>query len=118
MTETKTIDIDTLSAGREMDALVAKQIFNVLEVIPYGTSEGDFFCHLGQTADGGGISEPLRHYSTSIAAAWEVWEWAKQEKERWVKFVWALPGAPSGIHSLCRELTPLAICRAALKAKE
>lgn len=64
-----------------------------------------------------GCLDVVPHWSTSIVAAWKVWEWAKQDKERWVKFVWALSGAQSGIHSLCYELNPLAICRAAWKAK-
>ena len=130
MTELKTIDSDTISAGREMDALVAELMgwmiypfdehrgnhewLDNLANYPYLTDQHGYYLLWRKPKEDGERWSP----STSIAVAWKVWDWAKEDKERWVKFVWALPGAPSGVHSLCRELTPLAICRAALKAKE
>ena len=111
----KAVDIDTLPAGREMDALVARAMgwtHNASSVSGhYGIPE-HWVTPEGQTY------RSLPPWSISIAAAWKVWNWAKQNEDRWEKFIWALPGSRSGIHSLCRELTPLAICRAAWKAKE
>ena len=109
------VQVTELAAGREMDALVA-------ELMGWIHNRAGVSGHFGipehwVTPDGQ-TYRSLPPWSTSIAGAWKVWEWAKQDKERWVRFIWALPGAPSGVHSLCRELTPLAICRAALKAKE
>ena len=129
MTELKTIDIDTMPAGRKMDSLVAKRIFEVLKVIPYGTPEGDFFCHLGQTPDGGGISEPLAHYSTSIAAAWEVAEKLRADTEydfRITAYSWGVTSQLMGgtwkvsfhEYEAIADTAPLAICRAAWKAKQ
>ena len=109
---TREFDIDKMPAGREMDALIA-------ELMGWKREEDGLYPWHMNPPRGQGIwyARIVPHYSTMIAPAWEVWEWAKRDGERWVKFVWGLSGALQGIHSLCRELTPDAICRAAWKAR-
>jgi len=114
-----------LQVGRELDALVAEKVMGVLEIIPYGTSEGDFFCVLGYTQDGGGISEPLKHYSTSISAAWEVVEKVNQQmdlgflpdKDGRLQYDCSFGPDNTERNPTCNyaDTAPLAICLAALK---
>jgi len=112
-----------MEAGRELDALVAERL-GAIKVIPYGTSEGDFFCHWGNTPDGGGISRPLCHYSTSIAAAWELVEKLKGDSctidissatPGWICMIDVLHGHGAEVRA---DTAPLAICLAFLKATE
>ena len=109
-------NIDTMPAGREMDALVAEKVMGWELAVELTKSVGSD-CWMQWYPDRSDYEIRSSWWpSTSITPAWEVWEWAKRNEDRWEKFIWALPGSRSGIHSLCRELTPLAICRAAWKA--
>lgn len=66
-----------------------------------------------------GIS-PADHWSTDIAAAWEVWEHMKTERDLWFRFKHALPSTTDGVHSMLVpdiwQLSPKVICFAALEA--
>lgn len=141
--KTETIDIDTMPAGREMDALVAEamgwkrskrthheywegrfefltspdghQIYRVENV-------GDW---VGNTHESEIYFREKCSYSTSIAAAWEVAE--KLANEAYAMYLYC-GGAASwhcnfgqsweGTLTGHADTAPLAICRAALKATE
>jgi len=139
-----TNNIDSLEAGREMDALVATEVMGlppwkefVLEDIP-GEPCGGFgdYCnadlhwkHNDQIKERG-INDLKRpwDYSTSISAAWQVVE--KLHSLGWVVDVtvdngtgryckvWKMGNDGRDVGSEERDAltAPLAICRAALKA--
>jgi len=86
-------EILEMPAGREMDALVAEMV-------------------MGQT-------ECARHYSTDIAAAWQVWE--KMKYGRFFEFCHELAriignGAPEAYVDFLYGINAETICRAALLA--
>lgn len=103
-----------MKAGRELDALIAKHVFDMtLRNITETSCElwhGDKWHSCG----------PCAHYSTDIADAWEVVEKAD---------LWSLYGSiGDGPYRACiqfgdreglmtADTAPLAICLAALKAK-
>ena len=120
MPSLQTIDIDTMPAGREMDALVAEKVMR-LEFFREPTN-GELYILRGPGK--------VPRYSTSIATAWEVFlhicdsqfsirerffrdlilQASTKSEEGWM---------PAGLWSLqiLRHEFPLAICRAAWKAK-
>lgn len=107
-------------AGRELDALVAEK------VIGWQIHQPNWGCPPAVRRPGGAISlylpEAVPHYSTSIAAVWEVMEALRQrgvhlrvssayrgyEVQRWERDQWC--------STEYGETAPLAICLAALKA--
>ena len=112
-------------AGRELDARVATKVMGWKEAWPKyaydGTPSGVLF---GAGIDPHGCKIPLPHYSTDIAAAWEV-----VEKSRHGSHVEVAHGATSNAGKYARwrckfgmqvfaeaDSAPLAICLAALKA--
>lgn len=123
------MNIDTMSAGRELDVLVAEKVMG-------GKVEHDW-----DDFDGGDISrcrgcgffdqddtKPkfcIPCYSTDIAAAWEVVEKLREShfKQAALNFhpteicvqFWDV-SAQRYQPSICASTTPLAICHAALKA--
>jgi hypothetical protein len=115
---------DTMPAGREMDALVAEKVMGKGETktiggIYCGPPEGEAEAMAKLHAD----TDKVPRYSTDIAAAWEVVQKAADvtvAKEREFK------NAPWNVvlHFHDRKgqgfghTTPLAICRAALKAMD
>ena len=125
MTETKTIDIDTLPAGREMDALVAEKVMG-LERVGYLYKYREYT----ESPRNVNMSEKdIPSYSTSIAPAWEVverlhdLEWVVEVTidngvGRYCK-IWKMGNKGREIiyEELDADTAPLAICRAALKAK-
>lgn len=114
-----TMNIDTMSAGREMDALVAKKVMGYVTLRVQG----------GEVWSWGDGRWRLKTWSpsTDIAAAWEVVArlntlgihlWAVGQED-------ALPGWQADFgrnwqsaHQAWADTAPLAICRAALKAVE
>lgn len=94
------MDIHTIPAGRELDALVAEKVM--------GIGKLEFDAYYG----------PQHRYSTDIAAAWEVVEkLAKPLKVVWTGKVWVCEvfGEPCSQEA---GTAPLAICRAALKVMD
>jgi len=133
----ETTDYDAMEAGRELDALVAEKVFGWKWIrfrYELGGAQGPeeaiqvspddfpgYFDEDSYMADDGKYPRSYHPrgrpaYSTDIAAAWFVVERMRDDKS-WERFVWNLPGALSGIHSMLEQLTPIAICRAALKVK-
>ena len=138
----QTVNIETLSAGREMDALVAEKVMGhtvTKERHPIAWKRGKhpsragedvvlwrdyYFCEDKRDSDGDRYI--VCHYSTSITAAWEVVE--KLCRDEYAAFeirgtrghraTFNLPseGAFDGYSG--QNEAPLAICRAAWKAKE
>jgi hypothetical protein len=121
------IDIDTMPAGREMDALIAERVMGWKWM---GIDHETLAMLLDPTArrhpawreypdrpHSSDWDAYVPHYSTDIAAAWEVVE-AMQSESRpdaeWIHFAAAIDGV-----NLLTETAgdaALAICRAALKA--
>ena len=124
----ETVDIDTMPAGREMDALVAEKVMG-WEFAPELTKATGSDCWMEWNEDKSdyrvrGCWIP----SASIAAAWEVVEKLKHlgftlgflsnEDER---LQWDVSFGPNGMsekNCVYEDTAPLAICRAALKVKE
>lgn len=118
-------DIDTMPAGREMDALVAE----MMGISPRVWLETDCACaYCGQQARWCGTrawcsqcSEwrhcPYKEYSDEIDPAWEV-------VEKMSPFIELVRGGADWVvivpdrAEVQAETAPLAICRAALKAVE
>ncbi len=114
-----------MKAGRELDALVAEKVMGIELTI---TSQGHPYFR-----DGTLLRVPIAHYSTDIAAAWQVVEkmrdlgyWCQMRNEFeahdgpdcWAGFT---PHSTTGWngrpdHWTQAETLPLAICLAALKA--
>lgn len=65
------IDIDTMQAGREMDALVAERVMGDV-IIKYRAVDGSIIGITAQTLDQGIGEKAVPLYSTDIAAAWPV----------------------------------------------
>ncbi len=112
----KTIDITNLS-DRELDALVAEHVMELPEIYSGMYDTGDF-----GDAD---KSKPIPHYSTDIAAAWQVVEKFLKDgvaREVGVSILNATTCAEfdeefTTIGMAVEETTPRAICLAALRTK-
>ena len=131
-------------AGRELNALVAEEIFESPEVVPYiPTKSGPELMayHRGELMSGDGIwrqgdqsstdsSWVPKPFSTDISAAWEVWE--KLIEDGWYPdLITTYSHATQGQRYTCQmhhadiqdaphhavaDTAPHAICLAALKA--
>jgi Phage ABA sandwich domain len=108
------VNIDELRAGREIDALIARQVMGWIEV-----GQGD-----GEPEDQGRRDkdhpyESIPPYSTDVSAAGEVQarfarhelRWDAQRKQHFCELV---SNGRKG--EAWAQTAPLAICRAALKA--
>ena len=125
--------IRQMEAGRELDAMVGAKVFEIDKWCPDGEGEFDLIC----TCECGPprtwhARQPLPHFSTDIAAAWEVVE--RLYDEHWIVGIGSLAENPRGWRcELCNmwpddferaptdieangDTAPLAICRAALLA--
>lgn len=137
LTEDVVVDVGSLDAGREMDALVAEIMgYQVIETDDCNGEDNFWLSKDGQHPFeyeyGGQMMLPL--YSKTISAAWEVVEKGQSLLDCWVKISLAtgkgwrveLCGCYSngskdyGVQDMKGEATapttPLAICRAFLKA--
>lgn len=123
------MNIDEMQAGREMDALVAERVMgwdrDVMGCLgaPKGAKEYDTQCHSWIGAwDENGNPNFLPHYSTDIAAAWQVVEWMKDWNFTldWLGSDWQamFQTEDDGEFFVNADTALLAICRAALKALE
>jgi hypothetical protein len=133
MSQSEPIAIGTMSAGREMDALIAEKVINLIICESPFKQPGYQGVILNGSpyynADGHGHYRSVPFYSTDIAAAWEVVEELNKTRLTYVEFIDAkIPGTAwrvvlfdqgegKTIVSLA-DTAPLAICRAALKATE
>lgn len=104
-------DIDNLQAGTELDALIAENVMGEKPPFSYPVPHN----HAWQ------CSGP-RPYSTDIAAAWHVWEKIGQptisrSNPRGQIMVWVTEDYMGPDQVAEADTAPLAICRAALKAK-
>ena len=121
----------TPKVGRELDALVAEKVMgqkvkSAAELGGLYSVEGDFFVNPPDRSEPVyAHTLPLPHYSTDIAAAWEVVEKLRVEglRLRLVEYTdgfyaafgaMAIDTAPWQASQV--ETAPLAICLAALKA--
>lgn len=122
-------EIDALEAGPETDALVAVEAmgwerkneswydgegvegtrFISLDGVEDTASGWDDDCNYDEL-------DEIPHYSSDISAAWLVW--GRMITEDLVGFVDALQYSLESVseYSLCKSLSPLSICKAALKA--
>lgn len=110
-----------MSAGREMDALVAEKVMDLSLGPCTSLHEG----HVLECAYG--CAKPHRRvlaYSTDIAAAWEVWLHLRSNPRRFSLFIEALftlsddHEGEANIDGLIGKLDPDFICRAALLSLE
>jgi len=122
-----TTNIDTLPAGRELDALVAERVMGWSN-ISRGADGDDAY---GWNASLSGHVPPhgriqIPKYSTNIAAAWEVVE-KRLSTDGHFAFWPSVAGFSVAYHGIrtwdsepvwevWAETAPLAICRAALRA--
>jgi hypothetical protein len=119
-------EIDAMPAGREMDALVAEKVMGFV-VMRHRDVDGQHIEHGPDEWMRGPDGEapryaymvPVDHYSTDIAAAWEVVE--KLKPDDWAFRVEVLDDGDwwasfSATAESWAGTVPLAICRAALKA--
>lgn len=102
-----------MNAGRELDALVAEKVMGLqIKRFPDGT----WLMHNGQSGT------ELFHYSTDIAAAWEVWKRISPsilyKLGTGYEVYQSARDYEDGIHLAHADTAPLAICLAALKVKE
>lgn len=121
--------MDTMAAGRELDALVAERLFGLrFERAPEGSFAGDLYGFSPLFVDDVMHFAPER-YSTDIAPAWDVVEamaargWTftliwdtlceKRNAEAWFEHPISTAKA-----SAIRTEAPAAICLAALRALE
>jgi hypothetical protein len=107
--------VSDLPAGRELDALVAEKVMGIC----VSTGWEDIYPVVaGVTC----VTNPIRPYSTDIAAAWEVVEKALAPKGYNVGPLyegngwWVVQDAGCGMEIAIAETAPLAICLAALNA--
>jgi hypothetical protein len=106
-----------LPAGPELDALVAERVLGWVRVMHDGRRR---WSHTGRAYR----DEPPR-YSTDIAAAWHIVEWARGDDRRWELYYAALQQEVSrdlqkGLlpdRYVWQHVKPEHICRAALKAQ-
>jgi len=143
----KTMKIDDMKAGRELDALVAEKVMGWIGSVFKGptlrignrylhegdpiwtTPEGDLY-HRARSIDGSYVGDDCPHYSTDIAAAWQVVEKVREKyvinieidcENIWVELWQDSTDEPSNYKQVADEYgdtAPLAICLAALKAIE
>jgi len=132
------LNIDEMQAGREMDALIAEKVMGLIL-----DSDNPFMANIvvfeANTGENTGHTQNLPHYSTEMAAAWEVAEKMPMPLELAKSYEkvynvgprgWQVCWCPNemsqceGCNDDCRctsgndvwaESAPLAICRAALK---
>ena len=111
------MDVDTLEAGRELDALVAERVMG-LRMVSHKTATYDPTpddAPIGRFAD-------VPRYSTDVAAAWGVVERVLKLGHYFKIAPHCFYKPPAWIIQLdvlgdvLAETFPLAICRAALKA--
>ena len=116
------MDIDSMSSGRSMDALIAEKIMGLEKIEPvFGSPETDWN---GWKNAKGDVLSHLDHYSTDIAAAWQVVQrfenrilMSQENNGWWVEILDNDGNFIEGAYSEYGDSTPsLAICRAALKA--
>lgn len=128
-------EILAMKPGRELDALVAINIFGWQKVVFGGVvmiapPQNDERMHWAANWDEHGCPHWIPHYSTDISAAWEVFEKIKN-LGGWIEIAWN----PKKKHYRCMvganfssgvlksidvsgfEEAPEAICKAALLAK-
>lgn len=137
MSETTTQDWRTLPAGRALDALVATRVMGWVNVIESNPPNRTWPSRTRRhwRAPGSVFARKLPHYSTDIAAAWEVVRALRDPTEGDERF-WTLTDSGSlGWHADLSwnakegdalvplgegigDTAPLAICRAALTAME
>jgi hypothetical protein len=136
------MNYDTMEAGREMDALVAKLMgwmyFHKIHYCEDSWYEWCEYCHAGNENSGkplnrsgddekiAGECDTPPPYSTSISAAWEVvektWElgFYGEIGQQDIKGTWQtifISKEDRGMyHGALAPTAPLAICRAALKS--
>lgn len=126
----------TRDAGRALDALVAEKVMGCARVTV--NDRGEVYGAPPELIASGDIPKDhgrvrLPHYSEDIAAAWQVVEKLRRERDAWVDITDAFAGwsvtltlnnedgthVHSEGHGGAEEKTlPLAICRAALAAME
>ncbi len=120
------VNIYEMEAGRELDTLVAEKVMGLepasgTRAMMVGVGAPPYY----EGAEPGVFG--LRHYSTDIAAAWEVWRQIAQ-RDRWsfqMIFLDALRwsvstrtygyGVLGNLEHALWSLEPVDICRAALK---
>lgn len=116
MNTEQTVDVDSMEAGREMDALVAQKVARLKEVRPAEWRKGEWIYTYNETPFETHWA-PVPYYSTDIAAAWQVVEEITDMLhpasytfiELWeAQSMWACTASEAA----------LAICRIALKASE
>jgi len=117
-------EILNMPAGRKMDALIAYEVF---EIMPFKQPSGPYFMDDYQE------EKEVPHYSTDIAAAWEVFEWLAKhstdtairndvvigkDDQGWSVSVWWFKDIKSShtVEGIYANTAPLAICRATLLA--
>jgi len=111
---------DELRAGRELDALVAEKVMG------WGCIGFDKIGNVwaGVSLNRNGQQEVIHYYSENIAAAWQVVEKMKENPNMFMEFANNVEYV-CGAHNyfpdgngwvILKNLTPLKICRAALKA--
>lgn len=140
------MDIDTMPAGRELDALIAEKVMGLprhdldyhrQKCLPISTDTEPGYCSTERR--GTDVTSKrcrIRPYSTDIAAAMEVWHKAFpvgpndksgfpgviQRDDNWCFTLFYANGEPmlqdDGVRLLIAkaDTAPLSICRAALKA--
>jgi len=117
-------EIDTMAAGLEMDVAVARAMGCDVRPTPQGWSPRGFYCacdHPNFEQPPHGV-EPdwdcdpyLKHYSTDIAAAWDVVKWLLANGHHLeIEDGWSCVILTANICGT-GETAPEAICRAALE---
>lgn len=113
--------IDDMPANREMDALVAEKVMGLEVLSPANSLPDDDRVRPRGSTKKWLTCEPLPHYSTDIAAAWQI-----VERFRFFVVPWGNPSGGEWAVADCRdehlalhilasaESAPLAICRTAL----
>lgn len=116
------VDIDTIPAGREIDALVAEKVFGCEVVEEFDDVEMNKFCHIeAHHHEGEGVVPLIPYYSTDIAAAWDVlvklYEEGRSPILNTVHGGWfcCFGRDAYAVIKKDKRAAPLAICRAALK---
>lgn len=141
------MDIDTMEAGREMDALVAEKVMGWRDIrchqggnLPFGVPDDDFNRDVDEHKKHGNCGfpmeyhrEPIPMFSNDISAAWEVVEKLLDKNlhlilrdqaengysaDFYLAQDWPNPPCKFIAEYVRGDTAPLAICRAALKAAE
>ena len=117
-------EIDSLQAGRVLDALIHKHIFDFDNIDLYEGIWPENRTNQYPGTENDWVKDSVPHYSTDISAAWEVIE---KVKITWPYFIigphssggWLLSDSWSdetSQHHILADTVSLAICRAALKS--